>query len=86
MCPSAATPPVPLSQVRRHRRLRRRVQVDDQVAQRVHRVLVVGHARTAAGELLVLDLKQGGERTVPVADVLADPVKYFGELGGQRNA
>jgi ATP phosphoribosyltransferase regulatory subunit len=55
-------------------------------AQRVHRVLVAGSPRTTADELLVVDLRQGGERTVPVADVLADPVKYFGELGGQRNA
>jgi hypothetical protein len=48
-------------------------------------VLVVGSPRTQTGELLALDLKQGGERKVPVADVLDDPVKYFGELGG-RNA
>jgi hypothetical protein len=37
-------------------------------------------------ELLVLDLKQGGERLLPVADVLADPAAYFGTLGGQRDA
>jgi ATP phosphoribosyltransferase regulatory subunit len=55
-------------------------------AQRVRHVLVVGSPRSEAGELLVLDLKQGGERKVPVADVLADPVKSFGELGGQRDA
>jgi ATP phosphoribosyltransferase regulatory subunit len=54
-------------------------------AQRVRQVLVVGSPRTQTGELLALDLKQGGERKVPVADVLDDPVKYFGELGG-RNA
>jgi ATP phosphoribosyltransferase regulatory subunit len=53
---------------------------------RVRHVLVVGSPRSEAGELLALDLKQGGERKVPVADVLADPVKYFGELGGQRDA
>jgi ATP phosphoribosyltransferase regulatory subunit len=55
-------------------------------AQRVRHVLVVGSPRSEAGELVVLDLKQGGERKVPVADVLADPVKSFGELGGQGDA
>jgi ATP phosphoribosyltransferase regulatory subunit len=55
-------------------------------AQRVRHVLVVGSPRSEAAELLVLDLKQRGERKAPVADVLADPVKYFGELGGQRDA
>ena len=55
-------------------------------AQRVRHVLVVGSPRSEAGEVLVLDLKQGGERKLPVADALADPVKYFGELGGQRDA
>ena len=55
-------------------------------AQRVRHVLVVGSPRTGAGERLVLDLKHDGERTAPVAEVLADPVKYFGELGGRRDA
>jgi ATP phosphoribosyltransferase regulatory subunit len=56
-------------------------------AQRVRHVLVVGSPRTEPGELLVLELKQGAaERKVPVAAVLSDPVKYFGELGGQRDA
>jgi ATP phosphoribosyltransferase regulatory subunit len=55
-------------------------------AQRVRHVLVVGSPRTGAGELLALDLKHDGERTAPVAEVLADPVKYFGELGGRRDA
>ena len=55
-------------------------------AQRVRHVLVVGSPRSEAGELLVLDLKQGGERKLPVADALAEPVKYFEELGGQRDA
>jgi ATP phosphoribosyltransferase regulatory subunit len=56
-------------------------------AQRVRHVLVVGSPRTEAGELLVLELKQGAaERKVPVAEVLSDPVKYFGELGGRRDA
>jgi ATP phosphoribosyltransferase regulatory subunit len=52
-------------------------------AQRVRRALVVGSPRTETGELLVLDLAHGGERKVRVADVLEDPVKYFGELGGR---
>ena len=55
-------------------------------AQRVRRALVVGSPRTEAGELLVIDLKDGGERTAAVAEVLADPAKYFAELGGQRDA
>jgi ATP phosphoribosyltransferase regulatory subunit len=60
--------------------------IDYARAQRVRHVLVVGSPRSEAGELLALDLKQGGERKVPVADALADPVKYFGELGGPRDA
>jgi ATP phosphoribosyltransferase regulatory subunit len=60
--------------------------VDYARAQRVRHVLVVGSPRTAAGELLVMDLKQGGERTAPVADVLADPFRYFGQLGGRGDA
>ena len=55
-------------------------------AQRVRHVLVVGSPRSEASEVLVLDLKQGGERKLPVGEVLVDPVKYFGELGGQRDA
>jgi ATP phosphoribosyltransferase regulatory subunit len=55
-------------------------------AQRVRRALVVGSPRTEAGELLVMDLRDGGERTAAVAEVLADPAKYFAELGGQRDA
>src|SRR5207247_2126967 len=55
-------------------------------AQRVRHVLVVGSPRTAAGELLSVDLKQGGERTLAVADVLEDPLKHFGELGGAAHA
>jgi hypothetical protein len=33
-----------------------------------------------------MDLRDGGERTAAVAEVLADPAKYFAELGGQRDA
>lgn len=55
-------------------------------AQRVRHVLVVGSARTAAGELLELDLKRGGERTLPVAEVLADPGKWFETVRRQAHA
>jgi ATP phosphoribosyltransferase regulatory subunit len=55
-------------------------------AQRVRHVLVVGSPRTAAGEVLAVDLKQGGERLLTVADVLADPSKHFAELAGGHHA
>jgi ATP phosphoribosyltransferase regulatory subunit len=55
-------------------------------AQRVRHVLVVGSPRTSAGELLALDLGRGGERTLAVADVLADPAKCFPGVGGTRHA
>jgi ATP phosphoribosyltransferase regulatory subunit len=51
-------------------------------AQRVRHVLVVGSPRTTAGELLALDLRGGGERTLRVADVLADPATCFEGVGG----
>jgi ATP phosphoribosyltransferase regulatory subunit len=60
--------------------------VDYARAQRVRHVLVVGSPRTAAGALLVLDLKRGGERTLSVADVLADPAACFPEVGGAAHA
>ena len=50
-------------------------------AQRVRRVLVAGSPRTGADQLLVLDLADGSERTLPVAEVLADPRRHFGGLG-----
>jgi ATP phosphoribosyltransferase regulatory subunit len=56
------------------------------MAQRVRHVLVVGRAGMAADELLAVDLKQGSERTLAVADVLADPSKHFAELGGRGHA
>jgi ATP phosphoribosyltransferase regulatory subunit len=55
-------------------------------AQRVRHVLVVGSARTAASELLALNLGDGGERALPVTAVLEAPVRFFPELGGNRNA
>ena len=48
--------------------------------------VVVGSPRTGAGELLALDLKGGGERTLAIADVLADPGKSFEGVGGQAHA
>jgi len=45
-------------------------------------IVVVGSPRTTAGELLALDLRGGGERTLTVADVLADPAKCFEGVGG----
>ena len=41
--------------------------------QRVRRVLVVGSPRTRSGEVLVLDLERGTERTLRVQDILDAP-------------
>jgi histidyl-tRNA synthetase len=49
-------------------------------AQRVRRVLVVGSPRTRQGELLDVDLGDGGERRLPVRDVLEDPGRFFSSL------
>ncbi|MBI3635683.1 MAG: ATP phosphoribosyltransferase regulatory subunit [Candidatus Rokubacteria bacterium] len=42
-------------------------------AQRMGRALVVGSPKTRAGEVLVVDLEDGTERTLPVAAVLENP-------------
>ncbi|MBI4638693.1 MAG: ATP phosphoribosyltransferase regulatory subunit [Candidatus Rokubacteria bacterium] len=55
-------------------------------AQRVRHALVVGSPRTRAGELLAVDLLDGGERTLAVGDVLEGPARYFPELRGPGNA
>jgi ATP phosphoribosyltransferase regulatory subunit len=55
-------------------------------AQRVRHVLVVGSPRTGAGDVLVLDLKSGAERALPVADVLASPERAFPGVGGTAHA
>jgi len=55
-------------------------------AQRVRHVLVVGSSRTSGDEMLLLDLKRGGERTAPVAEVLTDPGKWFEAVGRQTHA
>jgi ATP phosphoribosyltransferase regulatory subunit len=49
-------------------------------AQRVRHVLVAGSPRTGGDELLAVDLAAAAERTLAVADVLADPARYFPEL------
>jgi ATP phosphoribosyltransferase regulatory subunit len=50
-------------------------------AQRVRHVLVVGSPRTGPEHLLALDLAGGGERTLSVREVLAQPERHFGEPG-----
>jgi len=55
-------------------------------AQRVRHVLVVGSPRTGAGDLLALDLQDGGERTLSIEGVLAAPREYFGQLRGGQDA
>src|SRR5688572_16488390 len=54
--------------------------------QRVRHVLVVGSPRTGGGEVLVMELGSGSERTAAVSDVLARPERYFGEVGGAGHA
>jgi histidyl-tRNA synthetase len=52
-------------------------------AQRVARVLVVGSERTGPGELLVLDLRTGTERTLEVRAALEAPERLLdGARGG----
>ena len=55
-------------------------------AQRVRHVLVVGSPRTAADQLLALDVAGGGERTLDVRDVLQRPERYFAEARGSGHA
>ena len=43
--------------------------------------LVVGSPRTGADQLLALDLADGSERTLVVAELLADPARFFGGVG-----
>jgi ATP phosphoribosyltransferase regulatory subunit len=50
-------------------------------AQRVRHVLVVGSPRTGAAELLALELASGSERALAVAEVLADPARFFRGVG-----
>jgi ATP phosphoribosyltransferase regulatory subunit len=55
-------------------------------AQRARHVLVVGSPRTAADQLLAVDLAGGGERTLAVRDVLERPEQHFGAIGGSSHA
>jgi ATP phosphoribosyltransferase regulatory subunit len=49
-------------------------------AQRVRRALVAGSPRTAVGEVLAVDLRDGSERVLGLRDVLDDPARFFAEL------
>jgi ATP phosphoribosyltransferase regulatory subunit len=53
-------------------------------AQRARHVLVVGSPRTAAEELLALDLTGRGERILPVREVLEHPERHFGDASEGR--
>jgi ATP phosphoribosyltransferase regulatory subunit len=55
-------------------------------AQRVRHVLVVGSPRTAAGELLELDLPAGRERHLAIGAVLEKPGDFFPDLRGGDHA
>ena len=46
-------------------------------AQRVRHVLVIGHVRAGAGEVLAMDLADGAERVLAVADILEHPERLF---------
>jgi ATP phosphoribosyltransferase regulatory subunit len=46
-------------------------------AHRVRHALVAGTERTAAGEVLAIDLTTGVERALPVAAILESPERYF---------
>jgi ATP phosphoribosyltransferase regulatory subunit len=45
--------------------------------QRVRHVLVVGGPRAGADQLLAIDLADGSERALAVAELLADPARFF---------
>jgi ATP phosphoribosyltransferase regulatory subunit len=55
-------------------------------AQRARHVLVVGSPRTKTGELLALDLIDGGEQVLSVAAVLEAPDRYFKDARGAHHA
>ncbi|PYN28298.1 MAG: ATP phosphoribosyltransferase regulatory subunit [Candidatus Rokuibacteriota bacterium] len=46
-------------------------------AQRVRHVLVIGHARAGAGEILAMDLTDESERVLPVGEILEHPERVF---------
>jgi len=55
-------------------------------AQRARHALVVGSPRTESDQLLALDLPTGGERALPVREVLDRPERHFTNLEGNRHA
>jgi ATP phosphoribosyltransferase regulatory subunit len=50
-------------------------------AQRVRHVLIVGESGAGAERVRAIDLASGAERTLEVAALLADPGRFFGEVG-----
>jgi hypothetical protein len=54
--------------------------------QRVRHVLVVGSPRTGPEQLLALDLRGGGERTLSVHEILNDPERAFGQVKESSDA
>jgi carbonic anhydrase len=46
----------------------------------VRHILVVGHARAGAGEVLTMGLADGSERVLPVSEILQHPERVFGGL------
>jgi ATP phosphoribosyltransferase regulatory subunit len=54
-------------------------------AHRARLALVVGGDRAPAGTLLAMDLAANTERTLPVAEVLEAPERYFGPTLGARS-
>jgi ATP phosphoribosyltransferase regulatory subunit len=55
-------------------------------AHRARTALVVGGDGTVAGELRAIDLIAGGERVLPVADVLGHPERYFSKTFDRRRS
>jgi ATP phosphoribosyltransferase regulatory subunit len=50
-------------------------------AQRARHALVAGSPRAGADQLVAIDLADGAERTLAVADVLTDPARHFRGVG-----
>jgi len=50
-------------------------------AQRVRHVLVVGSPLTGSHQLVAMDLADGSERVLAVAELLAEPGRFFTEIG-----
>jgi ATP phosphoribosyltransferase regulatory subunit len=54
--------------------------------QRARHVLVVGSPRTGPEQLLAVDLGEGGERALPVREVLDHPERHFAAVKESRHA